>query len=178
MNTNVTPMACGNCSNGLFKMFQRPGTAGFVLLAECSKCMSITIIEPTPAELQLSWGDGSAGRLCKMEPNAKASLTESMLTGARVQVARHALAQLEIPNYTVLKQGEEWLGESSEAALRLPLEISATGTPRGPAVDVTFVVRFNGAKSAEFLEAYVLLGDTTVLASLSQVDYRPNPAHG
>lgn len=69
MQTNISPMACGNCGGGLFKMFSAPTSYGFKLIAECTACKSTSIIEPTLPKLKIDWGEGADGCLCKMKPN-------------------------------------------------------------------------------------------------------------
>lgn len=62
--TTTTPMACGNCGNGLFRISR----AGEALHAECTSCASVSIITTRPAELQIDWGENARGILCEMAP--------------------------------------------------------------------------------------------------------------
>ena len=68
MQTNVSPMACGNCGRGLFKMYSAPTNYGFKLIAECNNCKSTSIIEPTMPKLDIDWGENAGGILCNMTP--------------------------------------------------------------------------------------------------------------
>ena len=72
MITDAKRMSCGNCGNGLFRMFTL-GRHGSIeghleMAAECAQCKSTTIIKPMPSLLQLHWGDDAEGRLCEMTP--------------------------------------------------------------------------------------------------------------
>lgn len=70
--TTTTPMACGNCGNGLFRI-SRGGDAaingGTKLHAECASCGSTSIITTKPSALQIDWCEGSRGILCDMTPS-------------------------------------------------------------------------------------------------------------
>ena len=61
-------MACGNCGHGLFKMYSEPTNYDFKLIAGCDKCKSTSVITPTQPKLDIDWGEGADGCLCKMEP--------------------------------------------------------------------------------------------------------------
>jgi hypothetical protein len=58
-------MACGNCGNGLFRMFRAKDD----LFAECTNCKSISIITVEKPQLKIEWaGTGTEGVLCNMTP--------------------------------------------------------------------------------------------------------------
>lgn len=61
----TTPMACGNCGNGLFRIRR----AGDALHAECTSCACVSVITTRPAELQIDWGENAHGILCDMTPS-------------------------------------------------------------------------------------------------------------
>lgn len=61
----TTPMACGNCGNGLFRIHR----AGDALHAECTSCTSVSVIMTKPAELHIDWGANAHGILCDMTPS-------------------------------------------------------------------------------------------------------------
>lgn len=68
-------MACGGCGHGLFRMFNANedtgGMEGYVrLLAECSSCKSVSVIQPSPPLMTIGWGEGAEGRLCNMAPTS------------------------------------------------------------------------------------------------------------
>lgn len=63
--TTTTPMACGNCGNGLFRISR----AGEALHAECTSCACVSIITTKPTALQIGWGEGAHGILCNMKPS-------------------------------------------------------------------------------------------------------------
>ena len=50
-------------------MYSAPTHYGFKLIAECTKCKSTSIIEPTMPQLNIYWGEGADGCLCNMKPN-------------------------------------------------------------------------------------------------------------
>lgn len=174
MESNVQPMACGNCGNGMFKMFKQQLEHGFAMLAECASCLSVTRIETRPAELVLNWGEGADGILCPMEPKAQ-PMSELVLRDACERAANAAYDRLTIPGYTVAKDGP-WVVNPEEAALSRTLRLDS-GTPGG-AVDATFVVRFVDTQTAEVQDAYVLLGEHTILASVSPDALRPSANRG
>lgn len=173
METNITPMACGNCGEGLFKMFKQQLAQGFAVLAECTTCKSVTRIETRPAELTLEWSAGSCGRLCDMAPKVECAMTDQMLRDARKRVADSAYAALAIPGYTVLEQGP-WAEDPEEAALGCALRLECRNAAVGDDVQARFVVRFADTTSAEMAEAYVVAGNNTILALVPRDDLRPN----
>lgn len=63
--TTTTPMACGNCGNGLFRI-SRNDTE---IHAACTSCSSVSVITTKPAALHIDWGEGAHGILCKMAPS-------------------------------------------------------------------------------------------------------------
>lgn len=67
MITNVKPMACGGCGNGLFRFFFQEGKKGEELIAECSQCKSTSLIQ-IAARLTIGWGPGADGVLTAGEP--------------------------------------------------------------------------------------------------------------
>ena len=68
MMTGLETMACGNCGLGMFRMYQQRQEFGFRLVAECCKCKSMSVIDVGRVELQIEFGEGSDGRLCRMTP--------------------------------------------------------------------------------------------------------------
>lgn len=61
-------MACGNCGHGLFRVFSYEADFVMKLVTQCEKCDSTSVVEPVPATLRIEFGDGSDGRLCRMDP--------------------------------------------------------------------------------------------------------------
>ena len=57
-------MSCGACGNHNFMVYK---TLGELLIVECKKCKSISIIRPTQPMLSIEWGEGSQGILCVSE---------------------------------------------------------------------------------------------------------------
>jgi hypothetical protein len=58
--TSLQHMRCGGCGGDLFKVFTADRTLRIVV--QCQQCMSTSFIEPEPAKLQISWGEGD-GRI-------------------------------------------------------------------------------------------------------------------
>lgn len=175
MESSIRPMSCGNCGNGLFKMYQQPQRVGFVILAECVSCKSVTRIEPRPAELTLEFGEGSDGRLCPMEPK-DTKLTATALRNSRERVANSAYDRLSIPGYGVVSNGP-WTPDPEKDALSLPLRLALDGSSSH--VEARFVVSFMASESAEMQDAYVVIGETTLMASgVSPDALRPSPNRG
>ena len=69
MITNARSMACGNCGHGLFRMFTQPRPVDpmAVLMAECDKCKSVSLIHVDKPRLHIGWGEGAEGILTVME---------------------------------------------------------------------------------------------------------------
>jgi hypothetical protein len=67
---NVQAMGCGGCGNGLFRMFQNKNMLDHViLLAECTKCGSVSSIGTSIPTVTIDWTEGSNGRLSVGDPS-------------------------------------------------------------------------------------------------------------
>lgn len=69
MIAGARPMACGNCGHGLFRMFYTEPTVDVGLMAECDKCKSVSTITASQPRVEIGWGEGAEGVLCRMEPS-------------------------------------------------------------------------------------------------------------
>lgn len=63
---NAKPMGCGGCGNGLFRMYNLRPTD--TLLAECTKCGSVSSITASRPTVDIGWTEGSSGLLTVSEP--------------------------------------------------------------------------------------------------------------
>lgn len=173
METNTLPMACGNCANGLFKMFQQRQERGFILLAECSSCKSITRIESQPAELQLSWGEGAEGIMCPMPPKSIPAGSLSLLY-ARIAVAEQVQAIIGVERYSFKIEADR---PGEKAYDKLAYQVKLREQPGADAYHARLIVRFEHDASADLLEAYLAEG-ATIVASVSPEDLRRSNQHG
>ena len=64
--SHVSPMACGGCGHGLFRIAGT--TSGPHIYVQCEKCDSISVIKPAPADLVVEWGPSGDGVLCRRKP--------------------------------------------------------------------------------------------------------------
>lgn len=64
MITNATLLACGACGQAKVRLYKTLNNS--ILVAECTGCLSQTVIMVRQPELELEWGERADGILCEL----------------------------------------------------------------------------------------------------------------